>query len=305
MNIIVFPRKNSGAYRLHWSRWYHYTLTALVLSLLGTIPFGVGYYLGIDSEPRTTVSAWRQDLIARSQQAVVSSELSKAHIEVLVQRVGVLQAHVNRLDALGSRLIKLADLDDGEFDFESSPGVGGPEQSPGLMRNVTHDIGNVLGELALKLEDQESQFRVLDRLIMSRNLDEEVFPAGWPIKKGWISSSYGKRKNPFNGKSEFHKGIDFAGKAGSDVIAVASGVVTWAGKRSGYGKLVEIDHGNRFSTRYGHNKKLNVNVGDVVKKGQVIAKMGSTGRSTGPHVHLEVLDRGKQINPYKFISSSK
>ena len=305
MNIIVFPRKNSSAYSLQFSRWYHYTLIALILSFLGAVPLGLGYYLGVDKEPRTTVSEWRQDLIARSQQAMVSSELSRAHIDVLVQRLGMLQAHVNRLDALGSRLVKLANLDDGEFDFESSPGVGGPDQSPGLMLNVNHDISDVLGELALRLDKQESQFRVLDRLILSRNLDEEVFPTGWPIKKGWISSSYGKRKNPFNGKSEFHKGIDFAGKAGSDVIAVASGVVTWAGKRSGYGKLIEIDHGNRFSTRYGHNKKLSVAVGDVVKKGQVIAKMGSTGRSTGPHVHLEVLERGKQINPYKFISASK
>jgi murein DD-endopeptidase MepM/ murein hydrolase activator NlpD len=305
MNIIILPRKNSSAYRLQLNRWYHYTLTVSLLSLLMALPLSLGYYLGGNSEPRTTVSEWRQALIARSQQAVVSSELSKAHIEALVQRLGVLQAHVNRLDAFGSRLVKLANLDDGEFDFESSPGVGGPDQSPGLMLNVRHDISDVLGELALRLEKQESQFRVLDRLILSRNLDKEVFPAGWPIKKGWISSAFGKRKNPFNGKSEYHKGIDFAGKAGSDVVAVASGVVIWAGKRSGYGKLVEIDHGNRFSTRYGHNKKLNVNVGDVVKKGQVIAKMGSTGRSTGPHVHLEVLERGKQINPYKFISSSR
>jgi murein DD-endopeptidase MepM/ murein hydrolase activator NlpD len=202
-------------------------------------------------------------------------------------------------------LVKLADLDAAEFDFSSVPGVGGPDQSFGIVLGSAKDITGALDGLATQLQHRESQLRVLSQLIMSRNLQEEVFPAGWPIKKGWISSPYGKRKNPFSGDSEFHKGIDFAGKVGSDVIAVAGGVVTWAGKRHGYGRLVQIDHGNRLVTRYGHNKRMSVKVGDIVKKGQIIAKMGSTGRSTGPHVHFEVIKNGKKTNPYKFIKASK
>jgi murein DD-endopeptidase MepM/ murein hydrolase activator NlpD len=130
-------------------------------------------------------------------------------------------------------------------------------------------------------------------------------PAGRPITSGWLSSYFGIRTDPFTGKKERHKGLDFAGKLGSDVVAVASGVVTWAGRRYGYGNLVEINHGNGYSTRYGHNDKITVKVGDAVKKGQIIAKMGSTGRSTGPHVHFEVLHKGKQVDPMSYIKTAR
>jgi len=125
--------------------------------------------------------------------------------------------------------------------------------------------------------------------------------AGRPVSKGWLSSYYGIRKDPFNGRPAMHKGVDFAGKTGSGVIATGAGIVTWSGVRSGYGNLVEIDHGNGLRTRYGHAASLNVEVGDVVTKGQVVALMGSTGRSTGAHVHYEVLKNGQQIDPLPFV----
>ncbi|MEN8128697.1 MAG: M23 family metallopeptidase [Pseudomonadota bacterium] len=305
MNIIVFPRKRSSAYSIQWSRWYHFVLSALVIMVLGAMPLGMGYYLGSIYGDDSLNSDRQQDVRARQQQIEITHDLASAHIDALVLRLGLFQAHINRLDALGSKLVKMADLDEDEFDFSSVPGIGGPNQTGARAFGNPQNFSNVLAELAVELERRESQLRVIDGLIMSQNLEEEVFPAGWPIKKGWISSSYGKRKNPFSGESEFHKGVDFAGKAGSDVVAVAGGVVTWAGKRYGYGNLVEIDHGNRLVTRYGHNKVVEVEIGSIVKKGQVIAKMGSTGRSTGPHVHLEVIKKGKKINPYKFIRASK
>ena len=141
-------------------------------------------------------------------------------------------------------------------------------------------------------------------MMMNRNLQAEVMPAGRPVTHGWLSSYFGMRTDPFTGHRAFHTGLDFAGKLGSDVVAVAAGVVTYAGKRSGYGNLVEINHGNGYSTRYGHNSKILVNVGQTIKKGQVIAKMGSTGRSTGPHVHFEVLINGHAVNPKKYIQAS-
>ena len=140
---------------------------------------------------------------------------------------------------------------------------------------------------------------------MSRNLENEVFPAGRPVEKGWISSYYGMRSDPFTGRPEFHKGMDFAGKQGSDIVAVGGGMVTWAGKRYGYGNMVEITHGNGYVTRYGHLEKIVVEVGQAVKKGQLIATLGSTGRSTGPHVHFEVIENGKTVNPLKFIQASR
>jgi murein DD-endopeptidase MepM/ murein hydrolase activator NlpD len=140
---------------------------------------------------------------------------------------------------------------------------------------------------------------------MNSKLAETLHPAGKPIKKGWISSYYGMRNDPFSGKRTMHKGMDFAGKEGSEVVAVAAGVVTWSGKRSGYGKLVEINHGKGYITRYGHNKTVLVNVGDRVKQGQTISRMGSSGRSTGPHVHFEVLLNDKVVNPTKYIQAKR
>ena len=129
-----------------------------------------------------------------------------------------------------------------------------------------------------------------------------MYPAGRPVQQGWLSSYYGWRTNPFGGNQQFHKGIDFAGKENSEIVAVGGGVVTYSGKRYGYGNLVEITHGNGYITRYGHNKKNLVREGETVKKGQAIALMGSTGRSTGPHVHFEVIKDGKKIDPAKFIA---
>ncbi|UCE89604.1 MAG: M23 family metallopeptidase, partial [Pseudomonadota bacterium] len=136
-------------------------------------------------------------------------------------------------------------------------------------------------------------------------LQAEVMPAGRPVKRGWLSSYFGKRTDPFTGRRVHHAGVDFAGKLGSDVVAVAAGVVTYSGKRYGYGNLVEIDHGNGYSTRYGHNRENLVKVGDTLKKGHLIAKMGSSGRSTGPHVHFEVLLNGRAVNPKKYVHASR
>ncbi|HET7676060.1 MAG TPA: M23 family metallopeptidase [Gammaproteobacteria bacterium] len=136
---------------------------------------------------------------------------------------------------------------------------------------------------------------------MHRNLHQEMQPSGRPVKGGWISSYFGRRVDPITGRMGFHPGIDFAGKLGSPVHAVAAGVVTWAGPWFGYGNLVEIDDGSGYATRYGHNEKILVKVGQTVAKGQVISLMGSTGHSTGPHVHLEVLYHGREINPLKFV----
>jgi murein DD-endopeptidase MepM/ murein hydrolase activator NlpD len=130
---------------------------------------------------------------------------------------------------------------------------------------------------------------------------KSAIPSGKPVKNGWVSSYYGYRTDPFNGKKVFHDGLDFAGKEGSKVYAVADGIVTWKGRRNGYGELVEIDHGNGYVTRYAHNKTVIAEQGQKVTKGQAIALMGSTGRSTGPHVHFEVLRDGKSVNPYKFV----
>jgi murein DD-endopeptidase MepM/ murein hydrolase activator NlpD len=155
-----------------------------------------------------------------------------------------------------------------------------------------------------QLEERQQQMGVLEMLFMNRNLSDEVFPAGRPVSDGWLSSYFGYRIDPFTGLREFHQGVDIAGNMDEPVKAVAAGVVSYAGQRSGYGNLVEINHGKGFVTRYGHNSVIKVKVGETVSKGQVVALMGSTGRSTGPHVHFEVWRNGTVVNPLKYLNAA-
>jgi murein DD-endopeptidase MepM/ murein hydrolase activator NlpD len=250
-----------------------------------------------------TLSEWKDTIHQQRLELDTLKQESDANVDALSSRLGLLQAHVNRLDALGQKLVKMADIDKGEFDFNQTPAVGGPENIS--IPVDTAELQSAIDQLSLSLADRENQLAVLEDLLMNRNLLKEVQPSGRPIKNGWLSSYYGMRTHPISGKREMHKGIDFAGKLGGEVIAVAKGVVTFAGTRYGYGKVIDINHGNGYTTRYAHNSDLLVSVGDTIEKGFQIAEIGSSGRSTGPHVHFEVLKNGRQVNPMKFIHASK
>jgi murein DD-endopeptidase MepM/ murein hydrolase activator NlpD len=213
-----------------------------------------------------------------------------------------MNAHVVRLDALGARLTQMAGLKDGEFDFSSQPSLGGPEEP--LAATESYKISGVAGALDMldhQLADRRRQLGVLEEMLISSKLRDEVHPEGRPVTAGYVSSQFGSRTDPFTGRLAFHKGVDFAGRAGADVVAVASGVVIWSGPRFGYGDMVEINHGNGYVTRYAHNQRLLVQLGDTVQKGQPIAQIGSTGRSTGPHLHFEVLKQGRAVDPMSFV----
>jgi len=227
----------------------------------------------------------------------------RAHLDALALKIAQLQAHVMRLDALGDRLVDVGKLDRGEFDFASAPPQGGAEDSvPGDSLGV-NDLSNEMARISGLLADREEKLSALEYVLMNRKVLADVMPSGRPVKQGWMSSGYGKRTDPFNGKKSYHRGVDFAGKRGSDVVAVASGVVVRAEKASGYGNLVEIRHVDGYTTLYGHNKENLVRAGDVVSKGQTIALLGSTGRSSGPHVHFEVHRDGKIVDPQRYVRS--
>ena len=247
------------------------------------------------------VADWQDEILGHQAELRSARETAQANLDALALRVGQIQAQMLRLNALGERLVSKADLDSGEFDFNSLPATGGPQERVEHSPTGLDDFLATLDSLDASLEDRFNKLSVLETMLMDRSLRERLMPSGRPIGKGWLSSKYGKRADPFTGKQEYHKGVDFAGKEGSDVLATGDGVVTWSGRRSGYGNLVEISHGNGYVTRYGHNKTNTVEVGQAVKKRQQIALIGSTGRSTGPHVHFEVLRNGKQVNPAKFI----
>jgi len=219
----------------------------------------------------------------------------------LTLRTAELQARLLRLDALGERLTKMAKLDSGEFDFSSVPAVGGPRANIDGLHAESPDLVSTLDELAQQIQDRQDQLQTLEALLADRKLQSDVFLAGRPIKKGWMSSRFGRRTDPFTGGADWHQGVDFAAKEDSEIIAVAAGVVTWSDERYQYGKMVEINHGNGFTTRYAHCKSLTVRAGDIVKKGQTIGLVGSTGRSTGPHVHFEVHKHGRVVDPASYI----
>ena len=231
-------------------------------------------------------------------------QTAETELDALAARLGTMQANVIRLNAMGQRLVKVGKLDAKEFNFKNEPSYGGPAEAESIanINFATNNLNGIIANLDKQLASREEQLDVLEEVIMNRRLRSESKPRGRPITKGWTSSYYGKRTDPFTGKLAMHKGMDFAGKEGSEIIAVASGVVTWAGDRYGYGELIEVNHGNGYTTRYGHNAELLVEVGDSVVKGQAISHMGSTGRSTGPHVHFEVLKNDRQINPSKFVA---
>ncbi|HTT09155.1 MAG TPA: M23 family metallopeptidase [Gammaproteobacteria bacterium] len=246
---------------------------------------------------------WRRQMGLQREKLAQLRQDTEANLNALALKLGEMQSHVTRLDALGERLTVMAKMKDGEFDFRSEPPVGGPVSAVQLS-NTAQDIAHGIEKLWRELDDRTEQLTAMESLLMNRKLQDEIFPAGVPLMGGWMSSGFGPRTDPVSGRQEFHRGIDYAGEPGSSVIAMASGVVSWSGWRDEYGNVVEINHGNGYVTRYAHNKKNLVAVGDRVDKGQAIAIMGATGRTTGPHVHFEVLKDDVIVNPLKYIHTS-
>jgi len=322
MKVIFLSSRQSKSLTLTLNSW---AKVALSLCVLG-VPLGAGLIVGAQSD--------RGDASLRAALAAVQAELDLQHEELQLgvasadkkiaaysQKLAEIQARMVRMDALGERITDIAGLDKGEFDFTHTPAIGGPVEpeepsdrplsdspstnletsGPEASHIISSDLQDLFAELEARIDNREQQLDLLRVMIVDRDLKRENTISGRPIVKGWMSSRYGKRTDPFNGRKVWHKGVDFAGKEGSDVIAVASGIVTRSEPYKGYGRLIEIDHGEGYVTRYGHNKTNLINVGDLVKKGQVIAKMGSTGRSTGPHVHFEVYKNGRNVDPASYI----
>jgi murein DD-endopeptidase MepM/ murein hydrolase activator NlpD len=281
MNVIVFSKRHGRARQIELGRPLAMTVTiAAVLAVLCGVLFA-GVHIGRSvtlNDPGQQVVEWGTKLEEQRAQVLATRRELQDRLDALAGRVGQMNAHVIRLDALGRRLTEMAKLDKGEFDFETEPAVGGPEGAVEGAIAAAPELTQMLDDLANQIKDRERQLAV-----------------------GWISSYFGHRADPFTGRSAFHRGLDFAGPAGSEVVAVASGVVTYSRERFGYGRCVEINHGNGYVTRYAHNQRLLVQLGDTVQKGQPIAQIGSTGRSTGPHLHFEVLKQGRAVDPMSFV----
>lgn len=305
MNVVIFGRGFGRPRQINLSGRSAALFAVLLASGLTCAGFAGGYWYSAQTGsgvPLAEVKTLSEQL--EFQRAAISETRQETEdtLDALAIRIGQMNARVIRLDALGRRLTDMADLNDGEFDFDSAPAIGGPEE-PYVSGSAVAvpEVLAAMADLENQLDNREAQLNVLEGVLMNQNLSERVYPAGRPVRSGWMSSYYGRRTDPFTGKPANHRGVDFAGKEGAEIIAVADGVVTWSSKRYGYGEMVEINHGNGYSTRYAHNSENLVAVGQEVRKGQTVALMGDTGRATGPNLHFEVLQNGRRVNPVKFI----
>lgn len=302
MNVILIPGDGRNA---NITLSHRQVLVLAMAALIVPIIMGIVAYrvTALDRLPSAERMALQRDrTFLRQERRKVARARTDAedHLDALSERVGLLQAQMMRLNALGARLAQIARVPKTAFDFTQEPPLGGPEIPIAAHQNV-RDFVAALGRLEHSIEEKQAHLGMLSRLLIQRHVASAVTPAGWPVRGGWISSPFGPRIDPLTGRPSFHPGIDIADAKGVPIHAMAAGIVTYAGVDGGYGMLVRIADGNGRTTYYGHTSKILVSVGQLVRKGQRIALVGSTGRSTGPHLHFEVRQNGDPVNPAPYL----
>jgi murein DD-endopeptidase MepM/ murein hydrolase activator NlpD len=300
LRIVTGPRGRTKEIDLTGPRLVMAAVLAVAAIFVAGLVLG-RFLLGANAEDR----AYARAVVQQKTDLQAARGQIDGKVDALASRVGSLNAQLLRLEALGRRLTDLAGLDRGEFDFEKAPPAGGPEGREVQGGGSAHvpELTALLDTLEEQINDREQQLQALEMVMASRELGERITPGGLPLIGGWISSHFGYRTDPITGRGAFHAGVDFAGPAGSRVIAVGPGVVSFSGWQQGYGNLVEITHPTGYVTRYGHNARNLVRVGQSVQKSDAIAIIGSTGRSTGTHVHFEVLRDGNVLNPKRYLAA--
>jgi murein DD-endopeptidase MepM/ murein hydrolase activator NlpD len=241
------------------------------------------------------ISFVTRDQMERQDQRVRDS------VTALARKLGEVQAQLLRLDALGERVSRATGIRPEEFRFQELPGRGGP--LPGSDSMTLQDLDVELQRFTKSVEQRADYMAVIEGEVQSQQVRQALLPNSKPVSDGFIGSGFGWRNDPFTGEMARHEGIDFAASPGTPIHAAAGGVVTVAERHPVWGNVVEIDHGNSLMTRYAHASRLVVRPGDLVKRGQKIAEVGTTGRSTGPHLHFEVHSKGVAQNPSKFLSA--
>ena len=309
MQIILVPRSRKLPQTLDLTdrrvRWKLLSIAGVAIA--ACVGAGVGVALTIAS-PRDRalgqIHELQQQVHQQNDQLGGVREESQRGLNALAIKLGQLQAQSTRLNALGERLAQVGKLDGDEFNFDQQPAVGGIEDVGGSAYALPLALDASISQLASQFDTQQAQLSALQSLLMNAKIESNLKPTGMPVQ-GYISSYFGGRADPFDGRAARHTGIDIATPYGTPVHAVAEGMVTYAGVRSGYGNVVEIDHGNGYMTRYAHNSALGVHAGEHVHVGTQIAQAGSTGRSTGSHVHFEVWYGGRVVNPLVFARNHR
>lgn len=231
-------------------------------------------------------------------------DYQRSSLDALSVRVGEMQARVQRLDALGGRLVKLTGMKPAEFQFDQPPAQGGPLLALNDQQMTEAGLARQLESLTRLIDDRADKLMALETLLMQNQLSKGLLPSSTPVSEGFYTSNFGWRVDPFTGRTAMHEGVDFMAEAGTAIFASAGGVVVYADTHSQYGNMIEVDHGNDIVTRYAHASRLWVKVGQVVRRGDKIAEVGSTGRSTGSHLHFEVRYKGMAQNPERFLKNA-
>lgn len=298
LNIIILTAAHGAARSLTFGRGALFGLLTLIVSLpllgawLTWLAMGAADIGGdASSEPFSAVPV----------QAVQTSDHAPQQVEYMARQLARLQSRMARLDALGERLTELTGLDDGEFDFVTEPAVGGPADRESLPVDLP-DVERLLESLSLRIESRTEQLRLMEQLLVSQQINDNATLDFLPVPAGMRSSGFGRRVDPFSGRISMHAGLDFSAPRGTPIHAVGDGVVSFAGRNGAYGNMLEITHAGGYTSIYAHAHSLAVEKGDLVEKGQLIATVGSTGRSTGPHLHLEIRRNGMAVNPARFIA---
>jgi murein DD-endopeptidase MepM/ murein hydrolase activator NlpD len=265
------------------------------------------FFLGLSGIPALLLQTWRPPPTLQS--ALPKSPLDRAldplfvkeTLRALAAKLGELQARLVRLDNDGDRLAKLAGLRSNELRFGEAPGRGGPLLARDTHADSVSKMAQSLQHLSTAIEDRADKFALLDQVLQLRRVEKQSEPTITPIVGAHPTSNFGNRIDPFTNESAFHAGVDFTAETGTEIVAAAGGVVIAAEFQPDYGNLIEIDHGNGLTSRYAHASALNAKLGEIVIQGKKIAEVGSTGRSTGPHLHFEIRENGSAVNPLKFL----
>lgn len=315
MKVICLSEDGSRRASFSLHPWKHLIIPAGVVALL-IIGLSVNQMLGLyklDETPQNTTLSQEEAgkiISALEQQVSTVDQIKKAYanytvdVDTLSTRLGSLEAEMARLNALAKRVAGKAKLDPQEFSLDEKPARGGYDEDAVADRQRKSSSEELLAAFQSAengLDRQRGMLATLEQILEGITLEEEVLPSGRPVRSGYISSEFGFRRDPFNGRRKMHKGVDYAGPTGTDIYSVGGGVVSFVGRKSGYGNVVEVDHGDGLISRYAHLSNQKVKEGQIVKKGDLVAAMGSTGRSTGPHLHLEVLKNGEQLNPREYL----
>jgi len=298
---LILLRQSGHAVTVRLSRPRLAALGALGL-VLASLPVLAAVHLLTNPLDRTYIADWR-DRIAEQQTELKSLEsVAAAESQAVGRQLAGMQARLMRMEALGARVAEVASLDEGEFTFDETPATGGPDGSVRPLAGF--ELKDALAELSISLKRRESELEVLESLLLDREYDTSTEVVGRPVARGWVSSPFGQRVDPFSCGTAWHSGLDFTARPGTEVRAAAAGIVIFAAYRADYGNTIEINHGDGYVTRYAHQKELKVATGDVVKRGQGIGTVGATGRASGPHLHFEVLKNGRHVDPRRYIAGN-